>query len=177
MTEMTSSPQPTSENETRCARHPQVATELRCGRCDTPICPRCLVQTPVGARCPTCANVRRIPTVDVKPIFLVRGLGAALVAGVAVGAFWGYATGGRGFFGFLMIFVAMGIGWAVSEAVSLATNRKRGTALQACSIIGVVLSYFVHNLVAGDPLLPAGDIWGYVATAFAATFAASRLRF
>lgn len=39
----------------RCARHPSVETELSCSRCGTPLCPRCLVQTEVGQRCPTCA--------------------------------------------------------------------------------------------------------------------------
>jgi hypothetical protein len=39
----------------RCARHPRTQTDLTCGRCDTPICPRCLVHTEVGIRCPKCA--------------------------------------------------------------------------------------------------------------------------
>src|SRR5688572_19199991 len=113
-----------AEDVTYCARHPQVETVLLCGRCGTPICPRCLVQTPVGARCPDCANVRRVPTVDVPLLFLFRGLGAALIAGVGVGAIWGFITQGGGFVGFFLIFIAMGIGWAISEAISLATNRK-----------------------------------------------------
>lgn len=161
-----------------CARHPQVITVLRCGRCDTPICPRCLVQTPVGARCPTCANVRRIPTLDVKPVFLARGFAAAVAAGIAVGGFRGLATGGRGggIAGFFIIFVALGIGWAIGEAVSLATNRKLGPALQACAIFGVALAYLVHNAVAGTALLPQGDFRGYAATVLAAVFAAQRLQ-
>jgi hypothetical protein len=166
------------ETVTHCARHPNVETSLLCGRCSTPICPRCLVQTPVGARCPTCANVRRLPTVDVKPIFLARGLAAAVATGLAVGAFWGFATSGRGggFVGFFIIFVALGIGWALGEAVSVATNRKRSVALQACAVFGVVVAYIVHNIVAGNALLPAGDFWGYVATVLAAFFAAQRLQ-
>ena len=38
-----------------CARHPKVETLLRCGRCDTPICPKCMVHAGVGIRCPECA--------------------------------------------------------------------------------------------------------------------------
>src|SRR5262245_41825997 len=45
----------------QCARHPEVETALRCSRCDTPICPRCLIQTPVGARCRDCARLARSP--------------------------------------------------------------------------------------------------------------------
>src|SRR5438105_12116167 len=111
-----------ADEETRCARHPNVSTVLRCGRCETPICPRCLVQTPVGARCPNCANVRRLPTVDVAPVFLARGLGAAMLSGLVVGAIWGYLIGATtGFAGFFMIFIAMGIGWAIGESISVAT--------------------------------------------------------
>ena len=42
-----------------CARHPKTETLLRCGRCETPICPRCQIPTPVGMRCRTCARVKR----------------------------------------------------------------------------------------------------------------------
>ena len=166
--------------ETRCARHPNVETTLLCGRCGTPICPRCLVQTPVGARCPTCANVRRIPTVDVKPIYLARGLGAAIVSGLVVGIVWAVVIGGQagGVAGFFIFFVAMGIGWAIGESVSAATNRKRARALQACAVIGVVLSYFVRNIAVGLPLVPLTphpDLWGFIAVALASMFAAGRL--
>ncbi len=34
----------------KCATHPEVDTNLRCGKCGKPICLRCLVQTPVGDR-------------------------------------------------------------------------------------------------------------------------------
>ena len=40
-----------------CATHPEVETGLSCGRCETLICPRCLVQTPVGTR--TTLQIRR----------------------------------------------------------------------------------------------------------------------
>ena len=166
---------------TYCARHPQVETGLTCGRCGTPICPRCLVQTPVGARCPECANVRRLPTVDVKPVYLLRGLAGALAAGLVAGAAWGWLTGGAGFgLGFLTIFIAMGIGWCVSEAISLATNRKRGTALQACAVVGVAVAYLVQDAVGDASLLSTGtfsrgDAWDLVAAGIAIVFAVSRL--
>jgi hypothetical protein len=176
-------PNPSSDvsaetDTTYCARHPNVETSLLCGRCSTPICPRCLVQTPVGARCPTCANVRRLPTVDVKPEFLLRGFLAALAAGVGVGMIWGLALPARntGFLGFFIIFLAMGIGWAIGESISVATNRKRGTALQGCAILGAVVAYLVHNLISGSAVLPQGDVFGYLAMIGAAFFAAQRLQ-
>jgi hypothetical protein len=121
--------------------------------------------------------VSRLPTIDVKPEFLARGAAAAIVAGLAVGAFWGFITSGRqaGVFGFFVILLALGVGYALSEAISAATNRKRGPALQACAVAGCVLAYVVHNVVAGIGVLPTGDFWGWVATGLAAVFAANRL--
>lgn len=51
-----------------CTRHPKVITRLRCGRCETPICPKCSVSTPAGMRCPTCARNKIAP----RPAAVVR---------------------------------------------------------------------------------------------------------
>jgi len=165
------------EDVTYCARHPQTETVLRCGRCDTPICPRCLVQTPVGARCRDCANVRRLPTLDVSPVYLARGAAAALASGVAVGAAWGFLLGDRLVFGFLVIIViALAVGWPIAESVGIATNHKRGPTLQACAVVGVLIAYVVHNLVAGDAALQQRDQSGQIAALIAAAWAYFRLK-
>jgi hypothetical protein len=165
-----------------CARHPQVETYLRCGRCNTPICPRCLVQTPVGARCRDCANVSRLPTFNVTPAFFARGMTAALVSGLVVGAIWAFFAGATTFGGlFVIVFVGLGIGWAVSESVSLAANRKRGLGLQVCAVLGVALAYLVYEFLApgtATPLAggPARERFDILAAGIGAFFAASRLR-
>src|SRR3954453_7194777 len=62
----------------RCAADPSVETALRCGRCETPICPKCLVMTPVGARCRRCAPTRKNPIYVVSPLGYVKAIGAGL---------------------------------------------------------------------------------------------------
>ncbi|MEI6045354.1 MAG: B-box zinc finger protein [Chloroflexota bacterium] len=47
---------------TYCLRHPKIETGLRCGRCDNPICPRCMAYTSIGLRCPTCSQNFNPPT-------------------------------------------------------------------------------------------------------------------
>lgn len=42
--------------QTRCYRHPDRATSLRCSRCERPICPFCSHDSPVGQRCPECSR-------------------------------------------------------------------------------------------------------------------------
>ena len=161
----------------QCATHPSVETELTCGRCDRPICPRCLVQTPVGARCRQCAGVRRLPTFEVSPAYAARGLAASLVAGTVVGAVWaGLLSNNLGFVGFFVFFVALGIGYAVGETVSWATNRKRGPTLQGIAVVGVVEAYLIRNLLEGSAIIPSNDLWGYILVAVAAIVAAGRLR-
>jgi len=39
-----------------CFRHPKVATNLSCGRCERPICTKCAVIGPNGIRCRECAQ-------------------------------------------------------------------------------------------------------------------------
>ncbi len=41
-----------------CYRHPDRETRVSCSSCGRPICPDCMTPTPVGMRCPECANQR-----------------------------------------------------------------------------------------------------------------------
>jgi len=128
----------------RCARHPNTETVLRCGRCETPICPRCLVPTPVGARCPTCAQVKRFSTL-LKPRELARSIGFGLLV-AAVG------TVVLTFIPFLGLIGYAALGFGVGEAVSVGANRKRVRELApiavACLFLGFeigVVGLFVAN--------------------------------
>jgi len=160
----------------QCARHPKVETGLTCGRCETPICPRCAVFTDVGARCPTCAPVRKLPQFEIGPLYFLRGAAAALAAGAGLGAVWGLLLPGSVFL-FALLLVGALVGYLIAEAVSAATNRKSGTPLQVVAAGGVIAAYLVHNLVAGNELLPADDLFGYIAVIVAGAVAINRLRY
>ena len=161
----------------RCANHPNVETELACGRCDKPICPRCVIQTPVGGRCRQCAGIRRLPTYHISPAYLARGAAAALASGAAAGVAWWLVLPYRiGFLGFFGILIALALGYAVGEAVSRATNRKSGPPLQALAVGGVIAAYLVRKLLEGAPLVPTDDTFGYVILVLAALVALGRLR-
>ena len=41
-----------------CYRHPERETNVACSNCGRAICPDCMVSTPVGMRCPECAQQR-----------------------------------------------------------------------------------------------------------------------
>ena len=159
----------------QCARHPKVETGLACGRCETPICPKCVVMTDVGARCPDCAPRRRLPQFEVGPIYLLRGIGAAVAAGGALGLAWALILPGQ--YGLLGILIGAGLGYGIGESVSLATNRKLAPALQVTAICGVGLAYLIRNLIWADAVLVVDDLYGFIVVATAMVVAVGRLRF
>lgn len=163
----------------QCATHPNVETELGCSRCGTSICPRCMVQTPVGARCRQCANVRRIPTYQLGSGTLARGIVGALSAGAAVGVAWWLFNPLTGiFFGVLM---GLAVGYVTGELVAVSVNRKAGPPLQAIAVGAVLLAFGVR---AGLLLTFTGweladiqsDLRGLIAVGVAVFVASGRLR-
>jgi hypothetical protein len=146
----------------RCARHPGTETVLRCGRCETPICPRCLVGTAVGARCPNCAQVKRFALL-LKPAEIARAIGYGLAAAAA-------GTVLLSFIPFLGLIGYALLGFGVGEAVSIGANRKRARELGplaiACLFVGFEVGLVGFLLLNGAPfsvavlLAPLGALRG-----------------
>ena len=163
----------------RCATHPDVETNLRCGKCGKPICPKCLVQTLVGARCPDCARLYKLPTFQVSTKHYLRAVGTGLGIAIVCGLVWGVVMGLMPFF-YLNFLLAAGVGYAVGEVVSLSVNRKRSTGLAVIGGIGVVISYLIsifspwgHPLVLFNILYLVVDL---LALALGIFVAVTRLR-
>lgn len=123
-----------------CARHPKVETNLRCGKCGQPICPKCTRQTPVGARCPDCAKVTRLPVFRISPVDYAKAAGTGLVLAVGLGVGWGVMVDRLWGIGYIL---GLLVGFVIGELVSRVVNRKRGRGLQAVAIASVVVSYIV----------------------------------
>src|SRR5690606_34585511 len=70
---------------TYCERHPGVETALTCGRCEAYICPRCMVHTPGGIRCPDCARLRRPVMYELETKHYLLALGTALAVAIPLG--------------------------------------------------------------------------------------------
>ncbi len=126
----------------KCSYHPDVETNLRCGKCGKPICPKCMVQTPVGARCPDCAKLAKLPTYRVSTKYYLRAAGTALGMAIVCGIAWGVV---RAYVPSILfnLLLAAGAGYAIGEVVSLSVNRKRGTGLAIVGGIAVPISYLM----------------------------------
>ena len=155
----------------QCHWHPDVETGLSCGSCGRPMCTRCMVQHYVGIRCKECAQVRRLPTVEVAPRYYLLASLASVGLGIVGGLVLFFVNEiGLGFF---RSFLLVGIGYVIGEGVSAAVNRKRGRSLQVIAGLGVVLSVVLSAL--GGVPLGALSIFGLLALAVAVYVAASRV--
>lgn len=123
-----------------CERHPQIETNITCANCGRPICPKCMVYTPVGVKCPDCARQRGRAVAGAKPIYYVRAAAAGLGAGVVGGLLLGELVRLVPFGGLLLvIFLGMGIG----EVVSQAGRRNTGPPFQAIAAVSATVAFFL----------------------------------
>jgi len=110
-----------------------------------------MVETPVGARCPTCAGVKRFRSF-LKPAELVR----AVAYGIAVGAVGTLIYTFVPFLGPLISFAIVGFG--VGQAVSIGVNRKRARELApiavACLLVGYEIGLVGLLGITGRSLAP-----------------------
>jgi hypothetical protein len=122
-----------------CYRHPDRETVLRCGRCDQPICTKCSVMGPVGARCRVCGLRKNDGLKAFTPRQLVLGTGVTLGAGLLLGYFGAQL-------GWLAIVGGFFLGGFAAEAFNRVVGYKRGP---------VMLTMLFGGLIAGT-LIGAG---------------------
>ena len=139
-----------------CARHPKEETAVSCASCGTPICPKCMVSTPVGMKCRDCASNRKSPLYHVRPGRLALAALTSLAAG-AVSTMLQFL----GFFAFL---AAAPYGYFAGSLILRAAGRKRGLTLEITAGTGMVLGGLAAQLA---PAALAGRIpWHQTAGVF-----------
>ena len=128
-----------------CARHSKTKTRLRCGKCEAPICPKCTVMSPVGARCRDCASNRS------SHIYQIAPAQYAAAFGIAFGLSWlASFVSVLSLLIWFTIFYAPLIGTLIGKAVLRVVKGKRGTKLAVVVSAGVVIG----------TLLPISALWG-----------------
>jgi hypothetical protein len=138
-----------AETTTYCAEHEDTPTSLRCARCEKLVCPKCMVQAPVGIRCREHGKAQKPPMYQVSRVYMARGFGAAIVVGIVGGIVLAFAVPYLNLVGFYGGIAVAGIGYLVGEAVSRATNYKRGTPLVVASVVGMVIALVAFLAILG----------------------------
>lgn len=163
-----------------CARHPETETGLSCSRCETPICPRCMIHVPVGIRCPDCADLRRPPMYELGTRDVLRGALTAAGVGLALGLAGAWLLPVRPFAGFFSMLIAMlagsGAGSVMAAVLTSATRGKRGLTIQLIAVGGLVIAGTLRLVIGGDLQLLQRDIVGMIALALAVAVVWNRLR-
>ena len=118
-----------------CARHKTTQTRLRCGRCEKPICPKCTLMGPTGARCRDCLSNRSAHIYQVSPGHYALSFGAGVVLG-AIGAALSSALGS---FAFWILLYAPAIGPLLGRLVTQITRGKRGPKLAFAVSLGLTV--------------------------------------
>jgi len=115
-----------SDQETTltCTFHPKVETQLRCNRCNQPICIKCATHTPTGYRCPECIRSQQKIFVTAKWFDLII---AVALSGVIsfLGSLFAHNLGI-----YIMILIAVGSGYLIVWAVKKATKNRRSPLLK-----------------------------------------------
>jgi hypothetical protein len=166
-----------------CANHPKEMTFVRCGRCDTPICVKCMVDSPVGKKCRECA-ANKTHITQSTPLDALLGLVVGTVAAVAAAWIWAQVQ----FFLLVVIYGAI-----VGEAVLRGGHRRRSLMMQVVAAVAAVAGGLIGKAavlpgmsvvdLAEGPLAP-GLHWNLalqptwlVLVGIGAALAVSRVRF
>ena len=149
---------------TYCDKHPDTETNLRCGRCESLICPLCMVHTPVGVRCSDCARPTQLPTFEVSTGYLARAITVGLALAIAGGVFWSVFRSLLGLGPLLDGIAIVGLGYLIGEGISASVNRKRGRNLKFVAggsmfAAFVVIAIFTASLSVFDLLALALGIY------------------
>ncbi len=126
-------------NTLTCTFHPKRETQLRCNRCERPICIKCATHTPTGYRCPDCIRSQQKAFVTTKWFdyiiaFVITGVIAYLGSLLTL------------FLGFYTIFIALGAGmlavWTVKKAISNRRSPLLKIVMSATAFLASILPVF-----------------------------------
>jgi hypothetical protein len=147
-----------------------------CGRCERPICVKCMVSGPAGMRCPDCASLRGTHLYKVEPLHLVILTLIGIVGGAA-----GVAIINEIGWIYFVIFLSLAYGGAVGELMLRSIGRKHGPVVEitgtASFIIGGLLPLAFEVLIFHSFFILAGHWIALIALGIAASACFSRLKY
>jgi uncharacterized membrane protein YecN with MAPEG domain len=136
------------QEPTFCVNHPRVETNLRCNKCDNPICVRCAKLTPVGYRCQQCLRQQQAVFYTGLPVDYI----IVFIVSLAVAAGGAYLVSLLGFF-LLALFISPTAGALAADLAWRAVGQRRSHHLwvAACAGIAVatisVLTYRPYDMI------------------------------
>ncbi len=134
-----------------CTFHPKRETQLRCNRCERPICIKCANHTPTGYRCPECIRSQQKVFITTKWFDHVI---AAIITAVIT-----YLGSLLTFLGFYTFLIALGTGFAIVWVVKKAISNRRSPLLKYVMSGAALVTSLVPVLLA---IIRDLVVFGYV---------------
>ena len=131
----------TYEDMFRFAEHNCGDCMLKCIDCDSQICPKCLVQCPVGNRCRKCTNRFTSHLLQVDTWSIVRALLGGSLAGLLFTGLQQFVPLG----GFYMLFIVYLLGTFVGNLIFKIAKRKLGPKIAISVAVGLLLGSFTAS--------------------------------
>ena len=157
-----------------CLRHRDRETGLRCGRCNDPICPECMVQAAVGHICPSCVTWERNPVAQVANSRLLTAVGAGLGAGILLAI---VITVLSALFGGVLSLIMWAVaGFLIGQAVHVAANRSRARALRYVAGGSAAFSWALAAIFIGISFTFIWLVFAVIQVAIAITLAIAPFR-
>jgi hypothetical protein len=168
----------------RCRCRRREPTNLRCSRCETPICPYCSVSTVTGFICRSCAAPTNVVMLQLNPGRVILALLACFSVSAVAGWLFG-AIIGR--FGFFALWGGLLLGGLTGEITLRVSGRKRGPIMEAVAGGGTALGLLAGWALWASsfvPMLPGMQIslfptspWVLASFGIAIFSAVSRIRY
>jgi hypothetical protein len=152
----------------QCARHPQRETFVRCGKCDRPICPDCMVSGPVGVRCRDCAHQSLDPLMRGSPRQYLLGALSAFASALLLG--WMPRA---------LLWLGIIYGYVIAEATLRGGGRKRGLAMQVIAGLAAAVGTAAWELNFGriPPMVLLNNPWSLIGLGLGVFFAVVHVRY
>ncbi len=108
-------------------------SRLSCVECSEPVCPKCMIECPVGNRCRKCAAKTESHVIKVTPWVVARTMICSALAAYLFTYMSGFT--GAGYFGWLL---AYGAGVVVGNLIHKVSGFKLGRAIVTTVTLGLL---------------------------------------
>ena len=134
----------TEEREkTYCYRHPNKETRITCTECGKYICTSCIIQAPVGQKCPDCVNSHVTHLEKISPQqYFIAGIVGIIVSSILSYIWFKFAI--RMFL--IDLLLAYVVGYATTKAIGKAIGSKIGFRIQALAGATVLLGMLYNPI-------------------------------
>ena len=115
------------------------------------ICIKCVIHTPTGIKCKNCANLKKIPTFEITPVYFIRGIISIMITLTlfTIGLYFlnSYIISGV----FINLLAIIVLGFLIGQTLSFSVNYKRGKFLKLIAVIsfitGIILIIVINKLL------------------------------